>query len=111
MPRDRSTPTSYSGMISFSEKRGDIPFEELVRKLTGNAAKALGVSDRGLLREGMAADILVIDRENLRSNENFSDPRQKPDGIDYVIVDGRVAVAHGEHTHIRAGRIIERTAY
>ena len=62
------------------------------------------------MREGMAADILVIDRENLRSNENFVDPRQKPDGIDYVIVDGRIAVERGEHSHIRAGRIIDRNA-
>ena len=110
MPRDRSTPTSYCGMITFFEKRSDIPFEKLVQKLTGNAAKAIGIADRGFLREGMAADILVIDRENLRSNENFVDPRQKPDGIDYVIVDGRIAVERGEHSHIRAGRIIDRNA-
>ncbi len=108
MPRDRSTPTSYCGMITFFEKRSDIPFEKLVQKLTGNAAKAIGVSDRGFIREGMTADILVIDRENLRSNENFVDPRTKPDGIDYVLLAGEVAVDHGEHSHIRAGRIIER---
>lgn len=106
MPTDRSTPTSYCGMITLFEKRRDIPFEKLVQKLTGNAAAALGVQDRGLLREGLAADILVIDRENLRSNENFVDPRQKPDGIDYVIVEGKIAVDHGCHTHVRAGRII-----
>lgn len=107
MPVDYSTPTSYCGMITFIEKRKDFPFEETVQKLTGNAAKALGVSDRGFVKEGMAADILVIDYENLRSNEDFTDPRHKPDGIDYVIVNGKIAVDHGVHTHIRAGVIAD----
>jgi N-acyl-D-aspartate/D-glutamate deacylase len=55
----------------------------------------------------MAADILVIDYENLRSNEDFTDPRHKPDGIDYVIVNGKIAVDHSVHTHIRAGIIAD----
>jgi len=108
MPVDYSTPTSYCGMITFIEQRQGFPLEETVRKLTGNGALALGVTDRGFIKEGMYADILVLDHDNLRSNENFVDPRRRPDGIDYVIVNGKVAVDHGNHTHVRAGRIADR---
>ena len=107
MPVDYSTPTSYCGMITFMEKRKDFPLEDTIRKMTGNAATALGVTDRGFIKEGMAADIVVLDYENLCSNENFTDPRCKPDGIDYVLVNGRIAVDHGVHTHIRAGIIAD----
>ncbi|MBP1552630.1 MAG: amidohydrolase family protein, partial [Oscillospiraceae bacterium] len=105
MPVDYSTPTSYCGMITFMEKRKEFPLEDTIRKMTGNAATALGVKDRGFLKEGLAADIVVIDYKNLRSNENFTDPRCKPDGIDYVLVNGKIAVDHGVHTHVRAGVI------
>ena len=105
MPVDYSTPTSYCGMITFMEKRRGFPLEDTIRKMTGNAATALGVKDRGFLKEGLAADIVVIDYKNLRSNENFTDPRCKPDGIDYVLVNGKIAVDHGVHTHVRAGVI------
>lgn len=105
MPVDYSTPTSYCGMITFIEKRKDFPFEETIRKMTGNAAVALGVKDRGFIREGLAADVLVLDKDNLRSNEDFTDPRHKPDGVDIVIVNGKLAVENGVHTHVRAGKI------
>ncbi|MBQ1391783.1 MAG: amidohydrolase family protein [Firmicutes bacterium] len=107
-PADRSTPTSYCGMITFFEKRSDIPFEKIIQKMTGNAAIALELPDRGFVREGLAADLLVIDRDNLRSNANFADPRQKPDGIDYVIVGGKIAVDHKTHNHLRNGQIPDR---
>jgi len=105
MPVDFSTPTSYCGMITFIEKRAEYPMEDTIRKLTGNAALALGVTDRGFIREGMHADILVLDYTNLRSNEDFLEPQHKPDGIEYVIVNGQIAVEQGTHTHIRSGRI------
>lgn len=107
MPVDYSTPTSYCGMITFLEKRKDFPLEDTIRKMTGNAATALGVKDRGFLKEGMAADIVVLDYKNLHSNEDFTDPRHKPEGIDYVLVNGKIAVDHGIHTHVRAGVIAD----
>ena len=95
-------------MITFFEKRSDIPFEKIIQKMTGNAAIALELPDRGFVREGLAADLLVIDRDNLRSNANFADPRQKPDGIAYVIVGGKIAVDHKTHNHLRNGQIPDR---
>ncbi|MCL2497896.1 MAG: amidohydrolase family protein, partial [Symbiobacteriaceae bacterium] len=103
MPVDFSTPTSYCGMITFIEKRREYPFEDTIQKLTGNAALALGVTDRGFIREGMYADILVLDEANLRSNEDFLEPQHMPDGIDYVIVNGRVALEKGVFKHPRSG--------
>ena len=106
MPADRSTPVSYCGMIKFLESQRDKPIEQTIRKLSGNAADNMRLRDRGYIRENMAADILVIDCENLRSNENLIDPRQRPDGFDYVIVNGRIAVDHGTHTHVRSGELL-----
>ncbi|MCR4712416.1 MAG: amidohydrolase family protein, partial [Clostridia bacterium] len=104
-PVDRSTPTSYCGMITFFEKRSDLPFEKIIQKMTGNAASALGLSDRGRIQEGLTADLLVIDRAHLASNLDMVDPRQKPDGLDYVILNGRIVVDHKEQKHLRIGAI------
>ena len=77
-----------------------------IRKLTGNAATYIGLSNRGLLREGYKADVLVIDFEHFSACERLYDPRCGINGLDYVIVGGQVAVHEGEHTHVRSGCIL-----
>lgn len=106
LPAFRSTPEAFGGIIHFLERSRDIPFEQTVRKLTGNAASILGLTDRGWLKAGMKADIVVLDLERLNSNMNDIDPRQRPIGVDYVIVNGSIAVDRGSHTHIRSGHIL-----
>lgn len=108
LPAYRSTPEAYGGIVHFLERSRDIPFEQTVRKLTGNAAGILGLTDRGYIRVGMKADIVVLKQEELRSNMNVIDPRQQPSGLDYVIVNGVVSVNHGVHTHVRSGQILSR---
>ncbi|NBJ75132.1 hypothetical protein D1841_18615 [Neglecta sp. X4] len=83
--------------------------ETVVGQLTGNAAKVLGLTKRGYLKEGMQADIVIADLENLKPNKNMVDPRSKPEGISYVLVNGKVAMEHGNHSHVRSG-MIERYA-
>lgn len=109
LPAFRSTPEAFGGIIHFLERSRDIPFEETVQKLTGNAAGILGLSDRGYLKIGMKADIAVLNMEELNSNLNIIDPRQKPSGLDYVVVNGAIAVDHGVHTHVRSGHILSRS--
>jgi N-acyl-D-amino-acid deacylase len=82
--------------------------EEAVRSMTSAAAARLGLADRGLLRDGYAADVVVFDPERVRSNATYDEPRQFPDGIEWVIVGGEVVVERGLHTGARAGRVLRR---
>lgn len=85
-----------------------LTLEEAVRKMTGKPAEVLSLKDRGLLREGMCADITVFDPSTIIDKGTFTDPIQFPDGIAYVIVNGEVAVDHGAHTGVLNGRVIRR---
>lgn len=109
IPKNYGSTGMYCGYIKYLNMHKDsVPVEKLIRQLTSNGADALGLADRGRLIAGSAADIVVMDYNNLHSNEDFINPRQKPSGIDYVLVNGRFAVDKGEQTHIRSGQIIRR---
>ena len=68
------------------------------------AAARLGLRKRGVLRDGMLADIVVFDPATVRSNATYDEPRQFPDGIDHVIVNGVIVVDGGVHTGATPGR-------
>ncbi len=105
LPFELGTPTAYCGMVSYIEQKLLPRLEDTIKRLTGNAASALRLTDRGYIKEGLRADIVVMDYDNLKSNKNFLDPRTPPSGIDYVIVNGEVAVDHNTHLHPHSGRI------
>jgi N-acyl-D-amino-acid deacylase len=92
------------GQIVREERRMSLP--EAIRKLTSYPAQRLGIPDRGLLRDGMKADVVVFDPDTIQANADRLEPRQLPSGIDYVIVNGRVVVDHGNHTGALAGRAL-----
>ena len=70
--------------------------EEAVRKMTSLPARRFNLQDRGLLREGMWADITIFDSEDIRDNSTYLDPAQSPSGIEYVFVNGQVVVEQGD---------------
>lgn len=80
--------------------------EEAVKKLTSKAAEAMNLKDRGLLKEGYYADITIFNPDTIVDKGTFVDPIQFPEGIEYVIVNGKVAVEHGKHTDILNGKVI-----
>ncbi|HET9879291.1 MAG TPA: D-aminoacylase [Candidatus Limnocylindria bacterium] len=94
----------------FVRDRRVLSLEEAVRKMTGAAAARLGLTDRGLLRDGFAADLVVFDPGRIRSHATYDAPRAFPSGIEHVIVNGRPVVAHGEHTGALPGRSLRRGA-
>ena len=71
-------------------------------------AQRLGIPDRGLLRPGMAADIVCLDAETVRDTATYEDPKRYPVGIPYVAVNGRLVVDEGRHTGDLAGRALRR---
>jgi N-acyl-D-amino-acid deacylase len=81
-----------------------LSLEEAVRKMTGAAAARLGLRERGVLRDGMRADIVVFDPATVRSNATYDEPRRHPDGIDHVIVNGVRVIDGGRHTGATPGR-------
>ena len=81
-----------------------LSLEEAIRKMTAAAAARLGLRERGTLREGALADIVVFDPATVRSNATYDEPRRFPDGIEHVIVNGVLVVDGGVHTGATPGR-------
>lgn len=77
--------------------------EEAVRKMTSLPAETIGITDRGLLKPGMKADVVMMDYDKVADNATYTDTLHFPSGIDYVIINGKVAVREGVHQHILSG--------
>jgi N-acyl-D-aspartate/D-glutamate deacylase len=69
-------------------------------------AQRLGLQDRGILRDGMKADVVVFDPERVRANATFDEPKQYPDGISHVLVNGKVVIDNNVHTGALPGRAL-----
>jgi N-acyl-D-amino-acid deacylase len=80
--------------------------EEAIRKATYIPAQRFGLVDRGLLRVGAYADILVLDPSTIRELGDELEPRQYPQGIKYVIINGEVVVDDRRHTGARPGKVL-----
>ena len=93
--------------IYVREKRV-ISLEEAIRKMSSLPAQKLRLKDRGLIREGCWADIVIFDPKTISDEATYEEPRRKPKGIKYVIVNGVVEIEDGELTGKRAGRVLRR---
>jgi len=82
--------------------------EDTIRALTGLPSEIFHLKDRGILKEGNYADIVVFTPENLATNEDYLEPRTFPDGIDYVIVNGQITGNNKKHTGVKAGKILRK---
>jgi N-acyl-D-aspartate/D-glutamate deacylase len=83
-----------------------MPLEEAVRKMTSLPARRLGLQDRGLLRAGMKADLVVFDPAGVRDAPSFEKPFAYPEGIPYVLVNGKLVLENGRRTRERPGRAL-----
>jgi N-acyl-D-amino-acid deacylase len=107
---DKPSPRTYGSfpriLGQFVRDEQLLSLEEAVRKMTGAPAARLGLKDRGLLRDGYVADLVVFDPARVRSNATHDDPRRYPDGIEYVIVNGEPVIDGGRHTGALPGRAL-----
>jgi N-acyl-D-amino-acid deacylase len=112
MIADKPAPRTYGSypriLGEFVREDRLTSLEEAVRKMTSAPAARLGLQDRGLLRDGMKADVVVFDPATVRSMATYDDPRRFPIGIPTVIVNGQPVVDHGEHTGALPGRALRR---
>ena len=85
-----------------------LPLQEAIRKMTSLPAARLGFSDRGLLKTGMAADIVVFDSAQIKDQATYLNPHQYPTGISHVFVNGIEVVRNGKHTGALPGKALKK---
>ncbi|MFF8862589.1 amidohydrolase family protein [Streptomyces sp. NPDC015139] len=106
-PRAYGTFPRYLG--HYVRELGVLTLEECVARLTGRPAARLRLPDRGLVREGFRADLVLFDPETVAPGATFAEPRRLPAGVPHVLIDGRFAVEDGKRTDVLAGRAVRRT--
>ncbi|MGW3566951.1 N-acyl-D-amino-acid deacylase family protein [Streptomyces sp. NPDC000941] len=106
-PRAYGTFPQYLGR--YVRELGVLSLEECVAHLTARPAARLRLPDRGLVREGYRADLVLFDPETVAAGSTFECPRTLPTGIPHVLIDGRFVIEDGRRTDVLAGRSVRRT--
>ncbi|MGH8793167.1 MAG: N-acyl-D-amino-acid deacylase family protein [Stackebrandtia sp.] len=105
-PRAWGTFPRYLGR--YVRELGLMTLEECVAHMTSRPARRLGLADRGLVREGFAADLALFDPDAVADAATFDEPRRQPLGIPYVTVNGGFAIDEGRRTNSATGRALRR---
>ncbi len=90
----------------YAREVGLFSLEEAVRKMTSLTARQFGLKDRGVIREGALADLVLFDADTVIDAATFDAPKQPATGIDTVMVNGRLVWRAGQHTGARPGRAV-----
>jgi len=106
VPHPRNFGTFPRVLGKYVREEHVIPLEQAVHKMSGLTASQLHIKDRGLIKDGMAADLVIFDPATVADRATFTDPFQYPAGIPTVIVNGRVVLDNGRHTGERPGVVI-----
>ena len=111
MPGDGPTHPRYYGTFPrkirrFALEKGTVSVEGAIRSMTSLPAQILGLRDRGLIREGQWADLVIMDLQNVRDMATALDPHQYAEGIDHVLVNGQFVIENGTHTWNLPGVVI-----
>jgi N-acyl-D-amino-acid deacylase len=107
-PHPRAWGTFPRYFARYVRELGVLSLEDCVAHLTGRPAKRLRLTDRGLIREGYAADLVLFDPATITDEATFENPRQPATGIPYVLVNGTPVIDDGRHTGALAGHSIRR---
>lgn len=109
----KNHPRSYGNyprvLGRYVREREVLTLEEAVKKMTLLPARRLGLQDRGLVREGMWADLVVFNKDTVADTATFERPYQYPQGIEYVLVNGEVVIERGEHTGVSPGTALRHS--
>jgi N-acyl-D-aspartate/D-glutamate deacylase len=106
IPHPRAYGTFPRVLGRYVRECGTIPLREAIRKMTWGPAQKLRLVDRGLLRKELWADITIFDPKTVMDKATFLNPHQFPVGIEHVILNGQTIIKNGEHTEVRAGKIL-----
>jgi N-acyl-D-amino-acid deacylase len=112
MSRGKPHPRGYGSypkiLGRYVRDEGVLSLENAVRKMTSMPAQRFGIMDRGILRPGMRADLVAFNPDTVMDKATYQDPHQFPEGIEYVLVNGNIAVDEGEYKPVLAGRTLRK---
>jgi N-acyl-D-amino-acid deacylase len=106
MPHPRAYGTNARVLSEYVRTRGVLTVEDAVRRMTSLPARTFGFRDRGEIREGLAADLVLFDLARLNDRATFAKPHQYSEGFDLVVVNGQIAVEDGKATTNRGGKTL-----
>lgn len=106
LPHPRSYGTFPRILARYVRERGTLTLEDAIRKMTSWPATRMRLEGRGLIKEGLWADVVIFDLARVEDLATYEEPTRYPEGIDYVIVNGEVAIDGDRHTGARAGRVL-----
>jgi N-acyl-D-amino-acid deacylase len=106
VPHPRSYATNSRVLAEFVRRRNVITLEDAIRRMTSLPARTFGFRDRGLVREGLAADLLIFDPAKIEDKATFQKPHQYTEGFDFVLVNGTPIVEDGKLNDTRPGKIL-----
>jgi N-acyl-D-amino-acid deacylase len=109
-PHPRSYGTFVRVLGRYVRELKVITLEDAVRKMSGSPAKRLGLADRGLVKEGLKADLVLFDPDTVRDTATFEKPHQYAEGVSLVIINGQAVFENGRVTAARTGRILYGSA-
>lgn len=103
VPHPRSYGTNARVLSEYVRQRGVLTLEDGIRRMTSLPARTFHLQDRGLIREGAAADLVLFNPARVQDKATYQRPHQYSEGFDYVIVNGKIAVEDGRITDKRGG--------
>ncbi|MBA3674300.1 MAG: amidohydrolase family protein, partial [Chitinophagaceae bacterium] len=103
VPHPRGYGTNARVLGKYVREEKIISLEEAIRRMTSLPAQKFQLKDRGLIKEAMAADVVIFDEKEVQDMATFEDPHQYTKGFKYVIVNGKMVVENGIHTGVRSG--------
>jgi N-acyl-D-amino-acid deacylase len=109
-PHPRAFGTYPRVLGRYVRERMVLSLEDAIRKMTSFPAARLGFADRGLLREGMAADVTIFNPATIVDRSTFTDPHHYSEGVRHVLVNGTPVIDQGAHTGARPGRVLKGAA-
>ena len=105
-PHPRSYGTNARVLAEYVRSRGVLTLPDAIRRMTSLPAQMFRIRDRGLLREGMAADLVIFDPTRVADKATFAKPHQYSEGFDVVMVNGKIEIDEGKTTDARGGAIV-----
>lgn len=109
-PHPRAYGTFARYLQHYTRELKLLTLEACIQKMTSLPAAVLGLHDRGFVRKGQIADLVVFNPESVEDTATYENPRNHPRGIQFVLVNGKVVVEYGKHTGVLAGQVLRRHA-
>ncbi len=106
LPHPRSYGTFPRVIAEYVKKQKVLSLPDAVRKMSSWPASRMGLSDRGLIREGLWADVVIFDLDRIADKADWENPLAFPEGVETVLVNGVVVVKDGRHTGAKPGRVL-----